>query len=504
MLRSSRRTGFAVLFLGLLAVCLSLHDTPVVAGKDAPAATGKAKRRPEKPKKKKNAEESSSTTPTETRPATGDNGSGLPASVPGGIPSLPTTGGPAVRSNGKGPSSGVTSSQEKQPVGKTAAPSEQGPNPELVQKVMDIQNRATPDLMSQKGIVGTSTGLDDDDNVVIRIYTTGADSPKIPKSIEGIPVVEVMNGPIFKAQSIIPIQQQRLTRPVPIGVSVFADIGCSTGTLGCRLVDSSGNVYALSTNHVFAGDTSTINGMSTGNKLGTNIVQPSPGDDNCATGIATDVIGSLAAVINVVADGTTQNQVDAAIMNTTKASVNTQTPAGGYGIPASNLVNNGRVIVAAPFTGQIVTTAPFLGQKLQKFGRTSGYTQGQVTAINGQITIPYGNGNAVFVNQIEVVAIGSSTVFATFGDSGALAVDFFRNPVGLVFASNGSNAFANPIGPVLNLLSFKIGSQLSTGDPNGSPLGGGLPTTGGGGGGIPTGPQAVPIQKEGRSLPNSP
>src|SRR5258708_668479 len=163
---------------------------------------------------------------------------------------------------------------------------------------MDIQNRATPDLMSQKGIVGTSTGLDDDDNVVIRIYTTGADSPRIPKTIEGIPVVEVMNGPIFKAQTIIPIQQQRVTRPVPIGVSIFSDTICATGTLGCRLVDQAGNVYALSTNHVLAGDSSTINGLATGNKLGTAIVQPAPGDDNCVLGIATDVIGNLAAFVN--------------------------------------------------------------------------------------------------------------------------------------------------------------------------------------------------------------
>jgi hypothetical protein len=292
---------------------------------------------------------------------------------------------------------------------------------------------------------------------------------------------------------------------VPIGVSVFSDTVCSTGTLGCRLVDQAGIVYALSTNHVFAGDSSTINGMATGNPIGTAIVQPAPGDDNCATGIATDVIGNLAAFVNVVADGTTQNTVDAAIMTTSKLLVNSSTPVGGYGIPASNLVNNGRVIISPPFNGQIVTTAPFLGQKLQKFGRTSGYTQGQVTAINAQITIPYGNGNAVFVNQIEVVAIGASVVFGTFGDSGSLAVDFQRNPVGLLFATNGNNAFCNPIGQVLNLLSFKINSQLSTADPNGSPIGGGLPTTGGGGGGPGgPGPQAVPVQKEARGAPNSP
>src|SRR6478672_11511964 len=150
MLQSSRRTGFALSFLGLLAVCLSLQHTPVVAGKDAPAAKSKSKRRPEKPKKGKSAEENSSATQAETKSPSSDNGSGLPASVPGGILSLPSAGGPTARSNGKGSSSGVSNGQQKQPAGKTSQPSDQGPNPELVKKVIDIQNRATPDLMSQK------------------------------------------------------------------------------------------------------------------------------------------------------------------------------------------------------------------------------------------------------------------------------------------------------------------------------------------------------------------
>ena len=502
MLRSPRRVGFLLSFLGFLVVCVSLQHTPVIAGKDAPASATKSKRRPEKSKKAKKAEENSDNQ-KDGKSSPNDSSGGLPASAVGAIPGPSALGGAPLRSNGKGASSQVSAiAPKKQPIVKTAAPSDQGPNPELVKKVMDIQNRAHPDLMSQKGIVGTGTGLDDDDNVVIRIYTTGADSPKIPKSIEGIPVVEVMGGPIFKAQTIIPIQQQALTRPVPIGVSVFSNNVCSTGTLGCRLVNQAGTVFALSTNHVFAGDSSTINGLATGNKIGTPIVQPAPGDQNCQTA---GTIGNLAAFVNVVADGTTQNVVDAAIMTTDKTLVNSNTPVGGYGIPASNLVNNGRVIISPPFNGQIVTTAPFLGQKLQKFGRTSGYTQGQVTAVNAQITIPYGNGNAVFVNQIEVVAIGSSVVFGTFGDSGSLAVDFNRNPVGLLFATNGNNAFLNPFSQVLNLLSFKINSQLSTADPNGSPIGGGLPTTGGGGGGGGgSGPQAVPVQKEARGAPNSP
>jgi hypothetical protein len=314
-----------------------------------------------------------------------------------------------------------------------------------------------------------------------------------------------MKGPIFKAQTaFVPSFRQRLTRPVPIGVSVFADVGCFSGTLGCRLVDDAtarlqpnGKIYALSTNHVFAGDASTsANGtVVSGNPIGTPVVQPAPGDDNCTNGILADQLGTLTAFINVVADGVTANTVDAALILTTKNLVNSSTPAGGYGSPATTLTAQGQ-----PFT-----TPAFLGQQLQKFGRTTGYTQGKVTGLNVSITIPYGVGNALFTNQIEVVGIGSFAVFGTFGDSGALAVDFNRNPVGLLFSSNGNNAFLNPFDQVIQQLSVKVSSQLSTASPGGSPGGGGvvIPSGGGGGGGGTTVPPG-PIVKDARSTPNSP
>jgi hypothetical protein len=132
-------------FLGFVVVCVSLQHTPVIAGKDAPASTSKSKRRPEKPKKAKKTEENADNSQKDGPSSPNDSSSGLPASAVGAIPGPSASGGAPARSNGKGASAGAGTSAEKQPVGKTAAPSDEGPNPELVKKVMDIQNRAHPE-----------------------------------------------------------------------------------------------------------------------------------------------------------------------------------------------------------------------------------------------------------------------------------------------------------------------------------------------------------------------
>ena len=183
-----------------------------------------------------------------------------------GLQETPT---PAAKGDGRTSRSTQRSTRKPSPsgqmnagrgVGSRAGASPLNAKNPLVKKIIQIQNRNHTQLVSQKGIYGTGTGLDDDGNIVIRLYTTGADSPQIPKSVEGIPVVEVMTGPIFPAQATSgkPGQQQQDVHPVPIGVSVYYSNSCKgVGTLGCRLRDQNGNVYALGSNHVFCGDSVT-------------------------------------------------------------------------------------------------------------------------------------------------------------------------------------------------------------------------------------------------------
>ncbi|MFZ2146926.1 MAG: hypothetical protein WAV28_06875, partial [Sedimentisphaerales bacterium] len=124
------------------------------------------------------------------------------------------------------------------------------------------------------------------------------------------------------------------------------------------------------------------------------------------------------------------NTIDAAIALSSTANLGTATPAGGYGIPSSE------------------TATASVGLTVQKYGRTTSLTKGNITGTNVIVKVGYSSGTARFVNQIIVE---SNTEFIGAGDSGSLLVTMDKNPVGLLFAgtSDGKLAVANPIGAVL-------------------------------------------------------
>jgi hypothetical protein len=320
---------------------------------------------------------------------------------------------------------------------------EEAPDPELVSKVMAIQDRNTAQLMSQKGVVGTATGLDDDGNVVVRVYTSGADEPQIPAMLDGIPVQTVLTGPIHawpaRPKKAAPQAAQsptsKFARPVPIGVSSMADTSfCAAATLGCRVKDSNGNVYALSCNHVYA--------LENQGQIGvTPASQPSPLDVNCQV-ISADDFGTLTKFVTIDFSGG-NNTVDCAIVKTSTNLVGNATPSDGYGTPRSS------------------TVAASLFQSVQKYGRTSGQSTGTVNAVNVTVLVGYDSGNATFVKQIEVVGSRRRSSLGQPGDSGSLVVDSQRRPVGLLFAGGGGLTFCNPIGPVLQQLAGQLGSGIT-------------------------------------------
>ena len=92
------------------------------------------------------------------------------------------------------------------------------------------------------------------------IYREQDNVAGIPGELDDVPVESVTTGVI-----VARAPTDRFPRPVPIGVS-SGHLNTATGTLGARVVDGSGNVYALSNNHVFAA----INEAS----IGDGIIQP--------------------------------------------------------------------------------------------------------------------------------------------------------------------------------------------------------------------------------------
>jgi hypothetical protein len=133
------------------------------------------------------------------------------------------------------------------------------------------------------------------------------------------------------------------------------------------------------------------------------------------------------------------NRIDAAVALTTTEKLGTATPENGYGTPRS------------------ATVEPALGMRVQKYGRTTGHTVGQISGLNATLDINYRTGTARFTGQIVI----TGGEFSTGGDSGSLIVtkSFLmadRRPVGLLFAGSSSNTIANPIDLVLDRFGVTI------------------------------------------------
>ncbi|MFC2069205.1 Ig-like domain-containing protein [Chloroflexota bacterium] len=219
-------------------------------------------------------------------------------------------------------------------------------------------------------------------------------------------------------------------RPVPIGVSTgYPDI--TAGTIGARVTDGS-KVYALSNNHVYANENQA--------SIGDNVLQPGIYDGGRNP---IDAIGTLSAFKSIKFKRRANNVIDAAIALSNVESLGNTTPGDGYGTPKS------------------ATEVAYIGMLVMKYGRTTGFTHGQVYAIDATVNVRYDSGWARFVHQI-VITPGA---FSDSGDSGSLIVvdsagnTEDRKPVGLLFAGSSSYTIANPIDEVLSYFSVTIDGE---------------------------------------------
>lgn len=326
--------------------------------------------------------------------------------------------------------------------------------PPGLQRAMQVQERNTARLMNLPDIVGTAVGRDAQGQIVVKVFAARGGAVGIPARLEGIPVevevtgvfVAIPGPPAAKKPPPAPtVDPTTRFDPVPIGVSVGNEFHCSAGTIGCRLTDGI-NTYALSNVHVFDpwhyGDP-TINAAI----LGERIVQPSRLDDpadNCSgEATAENMMGKVVGCVPLNFDGG-DNLVDAAIAIvpgeglTDPRQFDGNTPTGGYGFPKSGF-----------------GIAATIGITVQKYGRSTGLTRGQVSGVNAIMDVDYSGETATFVNQILI----DGRKFLQPGDSGSLVVtDPDREAVGLLFAGNtrGSLGIANPIGTVLDAFEVEL------------------------------------------------
>jgi len=271
----------------------------------------------------------------------------------------------------------------------------------------------------------------------------------IPREVDGVPVDVVEIGVIsapprgeMKPASLPPkITKQR---PLVAGVSI-GHYKITAGTLGWY-VESNGNIYMLSNNHVFADENKA--------KIGDPIVQQGMYDIYNKEDWEQYICGKLykfipisfneyacpyrRTVVNILRrlkliKRAEPNKVDCAI--------------------AEILVPYELKFIDIDTPVQGVNYDLKLNDKVQKTGRTTCWTRdGVVVDLDWRGYVQYSRGYAWFEDQILIHKEG----FSDGGDSGSLIMDENFNAVGLLFAGSETHTVANKIKNVEDTLEVKI------------------------------------------------
>ena len=239
-------------------------------------------------------------------------------------------------------------------------------------------------------------------------------------------------------------------RPAPGGVSI-GHHAITAGTLGC-LVAKNSQTYILSNNHVLANS----NNAETGDA----ILQPGSHDG----GTMADQIATLAEFVPIdfgdappecsIATGVEQilNAVAKAMgsrhrITTFQESPGTNLVDCAIALPTSpDIVSKEILKIGVPKGAHEAT----LGTAVQKSGRTTSHTTGQIIQIDLTVQVAYGTRTATFTDQLMAGAMSAG------GDSGSAVLDSEGYVVGLLFAGSDTTTIINPIQAVLDALGVQI------------------------------------------------
>ena len=244
------------------------------------------------------------------------------------------------------------------------------------------------------------------------------------------------SGPAHRVDQPFPIQLGTSGGNINDSSKAF----CFGGTLRALVQDNTGIQYILSNNHVLA--------RTNWAAIGEDIIQPGLIDQSptCAKD-TNDIVADLSAFIPILfktKNTFPSNTVDAAIAQVRQGRVD----------PTGSILDIGVI--------NSETLVPALNLAVKKSGRTSGLTEGTISAINVTVDVSYGSGKTGrFVNQIFV----SPGSFLAGGDSGSLLIeDAATAPraVGLLFAGSSTIAVANPIQAVLNAFNVTMVGSTPT------------------------------------------
>ena len=224
-----------------------------------------------------------------------------------------------------------------------------------------------------------------------------------------------------------PITLKSRIRPAFPGVSI-GHYNVTAGTLGCYVTDKKGIVYILSNNHVLAD--------SNKGRWKDMVLQPGPEDGGS---VNTDSIAKLSYVVPL--NRKSFNTMDAAIAKVES------------GIKIDTLVNN-KIKIAG-------TDSPALKMKVEKFGRTTGHTKGEITTTHLDVNVEFEGVHLEFHDQFEIKGKMQKSIRSKFcndGDSGSVILELnTHKAIGLLFAgTKHGTTFASPIEKVLSAFSVNI------------------------------------------------
>lgn len=329
--------------------------------------------------------------------------------------------------------------------------------------MIDIKEAHKRDLLSKKNVVGVAIGEkrrkgDPTGEHAVMVLVERkvpasqlSNGDLVPARIDGAPTDVVEVGcleapPPFRAQGV---WTGRYRPPVP-GVSI-GHKNITAGTFGC-LVEYKGEPLILSNNHVLA--------CSNQGKVGDPILQPGTHDG----GGLCDKVAELVDFVPIRFAG---NGDDCPIALALAKLCNAMASAAGRShrftvedtLEQPNLVDAAIAkptvsvsseIIDGVGTPEGVATAG-LGVNVQKCGRTTGHTYGQVEQVEATVRVNYGAGRtATFEHQLILGPMSAG------GDSGSAVLDMDRNVVGLLFAGSDRVTIISPISYVLDALNVKV------------------------------------------------
>ncbi|HID88817.1 MAG TPA: hypothetical protein EYP52_03805 [Anaerolineae bacterium] len=330
-------------------------------------------------------------------------------------------------------------------------------NEAYVAEAGQIKRRYQYELLARRNVVAcgigykVSKGIRTDEISIIVSVTHKVDPSAlsvedlVPRELEGVRTDVVETG-ILRAHQ----KPTDRWRPAPPGVSI-GHSQVTAGTFGC-LVRRGEEIFLLSNNHVLAD-------LNRG-RPGDPILQPGTADG----GTMEDRIGTLAEftpldfgteepecqVARWLAQGL--NRLAALVGSSHRLQPVRQTPGinrvdAALARPLSpDLVTNEILYIGTPVG---VGTAT-LGTRVQKTGRTTGYTTGTITQIDATVRIDYYGPSALFEGQLVASPMSQP------GDSGSAVLDMEEHVVGLLFAGSDAATIINPIDEVLTALDVEI------------------------------------------------